>query len=134
MPNLEDIRAYRVHEILAARRNQLDRNLLVKDGGKPYIDSRLHRFPSESEASWTGTQNGVVSRPDRAFLINYAARIWSKLNQYVFSQPIVREGIDEDFAKDASRTGLSINQLMQNLSADYTVGQWAWIGVDRSTC
>ena len=131
-----DLRATRRHKILDVRQQQLRLNLMVKDGGAPYINERLSKFHCESNASWLGDgtgAGGVLSRPDRSFLINYAGRIVTKNNQYVFGQDILRPGIDHDFEQDATRTGLTINQFMQEVSAHFTAGQWAWIGVDRGT-
>ncbi len=132
MPQESDVRATRQHAILSERHGQLARNLLVKDGGGAYINARLARFPCESDLSWSGKgTSGTTSRKERAFLINYAARIIAKINQYVFSQNITRDGIDEDFALDASRTGMSINRVMASLSAAQLAGQWSWLGIDR---
>ena len=133
MAGKKDIRASRRHRILDARASQLSRNLLVKDGGRPYIDDRLSRFPCESTLSWNGDGDKVPSRPDRAFLINYASRIVTKIGQYVFGQDVIREGIDEAFEDDTTRTGRSVNEFMQDVDANYTAGQWAWIGIDRGT-
>jgi len=143
-----DIRATREHKILKKRSAQLSNNLKAKAGGGDYIKARLSRFPCESDASWSGTTSnpkettwsenwfkgdsgGVTGRKERAFLINYAARIVEKINQYVFGQDVKREGIDEEFEKDATKTGLSINSFMSEVSGSYSAGQWAWIGVDR---
>lgn len=144
-----DIRATRKHKVLIRRERQLGYNLLSKSGGGPYVDARLTRFTCESDASWAGTAatrlkeskfsanwhrsdtSGIIGRKDRAFLINYAGRIVSKINQYVFGQDIERSGIDDAFAQDATKTGLTINALMDEVSASYTAGQWCWIGVDR---
>lgn len=129
-----DLRTTRVHKILSDRLTQLQRNLLALAGGGPYIEERLTKFPSESTLSWTGTSDGTIkSRKDRAFLINYAARVAHKITQYVFSQGIEREGIDDVFAKDTTKTGLTIDAFMKTVSESVTAGQWSWIGIDRGT-
>lgn len=118
-------------------------------GGKDYIDARLTRFPCESDVSWAGNSQGsvheskwssnwakpggsIIGRKDRAYCINYARRIVTKINQYVFGGDIIRNGIDEAFQVDATKTGLSVNCLMQEASASLTAGQWCWLSVDRA--
>jgi len=133
MPETADIRATRKHKILSDRNEQLRRNLMAKAGGGAYITARLSRFPCESDASWNGDGSGIQGRPDRSFLINYAGRIVTKVNQYVFGQDVGRNNVDETFAADATRTGLTVDEFMQNVSGNYTAGQWDWIGVDRGT-
>jgi len=149
MAQTGDIRASRTNKILSNRSAQLSYNLKARNGGGAYIDARLTRFPCESDASWSGTNGGtqeeskwsanwhqadsggVIGRKDRAFLLNYASRIVHKINQYVFGQPVTRTGIDTVFEKDSTKTGLSVNSLMDAVSGSYTAGQWCWLGVDR---
>jgi len=128
----KDIRATREHEILKERRPQLSMNLSVLHGGKPYIKERLSKFPSESDLSWKG-KGETKGRPDRAFLVNYAARIIQKLVQYTFAQGVVREGIDPDFEKDATKTGTSVNQFWKQVHKDFLGGQWGWVQIDRGS-
>lgn len=129
----DDIRATRVHKILASRRDQLSKNLLVHAGGAPYIETRLTRFPHEPNTSWFGNvQADIVGRKDRAYLINYATRIATKINQLVLGQEQKRAGVAEDFALDATKTGMSISQAMARVSEFLTVSQWCWIGIDRA--
>jgi len=132
MADTKDLRATRIHKILAARQTQLVRNLKAKDGGGDYINARLGKFPCESRLSWEGAGD-IPPRKDRAFLINYAGRIVSKINQYVFGQDIDRAGISEEFEQDATKTGMSIDRFMSEVSGAYSAGQWAWIGVDRGS-
>ncbi len=143
-----DVRGTRKHTVLARRERQLRLNTMVREGGAEYISVRLARFPYESDSSWNGAQSsdsraswksdslGVATgnsqgRKDRAFLINYASRIVVKTNNYVFAQGIGRDGIDETFELDVSKTGLTVNAFMEEVSAAYTAAQWCWIGVDR---
>jgi hypothetical protein len=134
MATTDDKRASRTHTILDSRLQQLQRNLMVLDGGGPYIEERLNRFSAESNSSWNGdTSRGIQSRKDRAFLINYAGRVATKITQYVFSQSVTREGADETFIRDTTKTGLSIDAFMKTIAKTYTAGRWAWIGVDRGT-
>lgn len=145
MADANDILATRRHRFVADRAERIRLNSLVLDGGDAYIDARLCRLPYESDQSWGGAAaqpsetrfsaspiRTTPGRRQRAFLVNYAARIASKLDQYVFAQLPGREGVDPDFAADASRTGLSINDVMAAASRLVTACRWCWIGVDRS--
>ena len=128
----QDIRLTRVHKILAARSHQLNLNISAVKGGNLYIKQRLTRFPCESDVSWCGDKTiGIVGRKDRAFLIPYASRISTKLNQYLFSTPPTREGVDPDFSANVTKTGVSINAFWEQVSEMYTASQWGWICVDR---
>jgi hypothetical protein len=140
MATQDDIRAARRHKILQKRGTQLGYNALAASGGNDYIEARLTRFPCETDTSWAGSSAlgrlsngaGVLGRKDRAYCINYARRIVTKINQYVFGADIVRNGIDPVFEQDATKTGLSIGNLMQEASSAVTFGQWCWISVDRA--
>jgi hypothetical protein len=141
----KDIRITRRNQIIEARANQLKLNQLVTAGGKPYINARLTQCPFEPDVSWNGKSGAQISegrftnspshgeegRKNRAFLINYAARIAAKINQYVFSTEVKREPIDTAFLADATRTGMSLNDLMRKVSTLITSCGWCWIGVDR---
>lgn len=138
MADQKDIRAVRKHPIMQARESQIATNLSSIRGGKPYIEERLHRHASESEASWSGQSqvagirlSGAVGRKDRAYLPSYARRISNKIQQYVFGQPIAREGIDEDFKRDADRCGCPLQSLMAELSQTVDGAGWGWIQADR---
>jgi len=129
-----DKRATREHLILTDRKTQIQRNLMADAGGGPYINDRLTRFPSESKLSWEGSSDGTIrSRKERAFLINYAGRVTTKIIQYVFSQGVARDGIDAVFRKDATKTGMTIDNLMKQVGRNQIAGQWSWIGIDRGT-
>lgn len=137
MPAEKDERISRSHIIHAERASQIGLNLLAITGGRPYIAARLSRLPFESEASWSGhrTMAAGVSggREDRAFLINYAGRIATKINQYVFSTEVQRQGADSRFLADATRTGTTISALMLQVSEIITAARWCWISVDRNS-
>jgi len=116
---------------------------LALDGGKPYIEERLSRFPAESEASWRGhaalarvrslflgdTQN-IHGRKDRAYNLNHFGRIIQKMCQYVFSGDIKRVGIDEKWALDVTRSRLSIDQFWKKVLKIGTAARWCWVRVD----
>jgi len=134
MSENDDIRLTRTHVILHHREEQISRNIAAVEGGKPYIDLRLNRFPSESDSSWCGdSDRGVVGRKERAYNINYPRRITSKLNQYVFGNPITREGADEEFVTDVTRCGQTANEFMEHVNEAYTSGGWCWVSVDRGS-
>lgn len=129
----EDILATRTHPILTARQVQLALNLRALRGGTPYIDARLSRFPYEPEASWSGnTQTGAKGRRDRAFLFNYLGRIASKFNQYVFDTKPQRKGADMAWLADVTRTRMTADSFMADVSSTLTAARWCWIGVDRA--
>lgn len=129
-----DVRKTRKHAILSARETQITRNLLAEAGGGDYINARLSRFPSESNLSWTGNvKDGIASRADRSFLINYAGRVVKKIIQYVFGQGVSREGVDAAFGRDCTNTGTSLTQFTRDVAKTYLAGGWAWIGIDRGT-
>ena len=85
MPDsFEALIAERQHTILDARGDQLRVNLLALDGGRPYVEERLSRFPSEAEVQWSGKgtfkkkttwpkadSTAICGRRDRAYLVNY---------------------------------------------------------------
>ena len=57
----------RKHPVYIERMVQIMRNRLAVDGGRPYIDARLHRAPNETDVSWFGSvEDGIVGRKDRA--------------------------------------------------------------------
>lgn len=128
----ENIVASRTHKILSIRAAKLRLNLLLKQGGRPYVETRLHRAPNESDRSWNGdTADGIVGRKDRAFQINDGGRIQQKINDYLFSEPGKRDGIDPAFSADVTASGLSVRQYFQEVSGLLTAGQWVWLHVDR---
>lgn len=122
----------RRHRIISDRAQQLAYNIDLMHGGQPYIDARLTRFPYESEASWTGNQStGAKGRRDRAFFTNYAGRVVRKITQFAFGGEVSRDGIDPEFASDATKTMITIDGLMQDVSNMLTAARWCWLQVDR---
>jgi len=129
---MKNIIMSRRHRDYKTRIEQLTYNLLALYGGRPYIEARLQRAPNESETSWLGSDTDKIpARTRRAFLINDAGRVASKIEQYLFSQPVVREGIGAEFMADATSTGISIGGFWRDVNNAYTAGQWAWLQVDR---
>lgn len=130
----------RIHRAYAKRISQISLNLLSFRGGRDYISRRLWRAPNESDISWNGrsklTQKsgdmgafGMVGRVDRATLVNDAARVVNKINQYLFKEDATRQGIDEEWAKDVTGYGQSISSFWQDVSENFTVSQWVWLQV-----
>ncbi len=129
MPNIV---ATRKHKILITREDQLTYNLLALRGGRPYVSSRLWRQPNESDRSWFGVSGtGIPGRRERAYLINDAGRISKKINDYLFSREITRNGMDEAWSLDVTTTKLTVNQFWEDVSETLTAGQWCWLQVDR---
>ena len=143
----------RMHPTLAVRYGQISTNLLALDGGRPYIDARLSRFPAESPVQWDGSTTSakgvidaskwpalsspsvgaageVTGRRDRAYLTNYCDRIATKLDQYVFQQLPERDGLDEDWAENVTATGWDINRYWRRVSELITSCRWCWVGAD----
>lgn len=124
--------AERNNEIYKDRSARIALNVRAYHGGKPYIDSRLSRFPSESDVDWAGDiRTNSDGRKQRAYLINYCQRIATKINQFVFSEGVRREGVDAAFAADVTTTGIGLNQFMADVSAMITACRWCWVSVDR---
>lgn len=127
-----DLRLERQHAIRRDRLTQLRRNFAAWRGGVPYIDLALTRYRCETDTSWLGDRSrGVLGRKDRTSYINYAGRIVSKVNQYVFSQGVEREGIGEEFRDDSTASGLGIDRLMEDACSVLTCAGWCWLHADR---
>lgn len=130
--NPDTLIAKRIHPVLDARRENIRINLLCRDGGQPYIDERLFRYPYESDISWYGAGDGNgATRKDRTSYTNSAGRIVDKVEQYIFKGGIKRDGIDPDFQGNASATGKTVNQVMSDVSQYLTTCGWAWLQIDR---
>lgn len=122
----------RQHRQYAARIDQIRYNLLAIAGGRPYIDARLQRAPNEADLSWAGSSTDQIpGRKQRAFLINDAGRVAAKIEQYLFAQPVTRDGIDEVFAEDVTTTGLTIQSFWRDVCTSFTGGQWVVLQADR---
>lgn len=125
----------RKHRYLQKRGGQIELNRLSALGGRPYIEMRLERAANESNLSWFGVDddgNQVCSgRKNRAAYVNDASRVCQKIEQYLFSQPIERDGIDKDFAKDVTGDGIGIDAFVQEVCREVTVAGWCWVQVDR---
>jgi hypothetical protein len=132
----QEIITTRINPVLASRLDQIRINMLAVAGGRPYIDERLSRFPKELSVDWDGggasvSGSGFPGRRARTFLVNHCLRAMKKLNQFVFATPPDRENIDEEFEKDCTLTGLSIDQFMAEAAIAKTASRWCWIGIDR---
>ena len=125
----------RKHRYLQLRGGQIELNRLSALGGRPYIDMRLERAANESDLSWFGLDDEgkqvCKGRKDRAAYVNDAARVCQKIEQYLFSQPIAREGIDKEFEKDVTGDGIGIDAFVQEVCREITVAGWCWVQVDR---
>ncbi len=125
----------RVHRYLKLRGRQIFLNRLAALGGRPYIEERLERAANESDLSWLGIddekQQVCKGRKERAAYVNDAARVCQKIEQYLFSQPIVRKGADEAFLDDVTGDGIGIDAFVQQVCREITVAGWCWVQVDR---
>ena len=146
MPTLNELIPERQHRTLNRRGGQIAVNLLALNGGKPYIDARLSRFPAESTLAWGGSQSEVyknkfppltgssygnkTGRRERAYNVNHLARIIGKINQYVFATAPQRDGIDEEFARDVTLSQMGINRYWRRVSSMMTAARWCWVWVD----
>ena len=125
----------REHRYLSLRGQQIRLNRLSALGGRPYINERLERAANESDLSWLGTDDTgkkvCSGRRDRAAYVNDAARVCQKIEQYIFSQPILRVGADERFVLDVTGEGVGIDAFMQKVCREITTSGWCWVQVDR---
>lgn len=131
---------HREHPIILARKSQIIRNHLANKGGKPYINARLWRASNESDLSWFGNSNnavyggsGYVGRIDRACDVNDAGRVVRKINQYLFSSPTSRSGIDKEWSRDVTGESCDIDKFWELVSEEITTAGWCWIQIDRSS-
>jgi len=134
--------ANRQHVTYENRREKLILNLLALNGGRPYIDARLNKFPGESTIDWSGTSatvnksrfgdtvNRVAGRKHRAYLINNAGRVAEKIRQYVYAKPPERGQQNLDLLSDITRQGDSINSFMGEVLKQLVATKWCWIGID----
>jgi len=126
--------AKREHPIHKTRADRLNINTLALEGGEPYIEARLSRFPGETRISWDGGQrldgSAVTGRKAQAHCIPYGARIAEKISQYVFAEAAKREGVDEDVESNITRDGTSISQFMRRVNNALTACGWCWVLVD----
>ena len=133
-PTPDEIIVYRVHPDLIARQRQLTINILGLEGGRPYVNARLSRFAGENEVDWIGgtRPDGSCStgRLQQTHAFPYLGRIAGKINQHVFQEEPVRENSDELITADITRNGLSVNDLMRQVSDYLLATSWCWIGID----
>lgn len=123
----------RIHRILSKRVYQHEMNRLASLGGRPYVDARLWRAPNETDISWAGDRSaGIVGRKERTACVNDAARVASKINQYIFKHQAARSGADEAFLSNCTGDGESVHEFMQRVCSSITHGRWCWLQVDRA--
>jgi len=130
----DEIVVYRRHPTYTARRQQLVTNLLGLGGGRPYVNARLSRYAGENEIDWCGGKRPDGSRStgrlQQTHAFPYLGRIASKINQYVFQDPPVREAADLGVVADITRDGQSVNDIMRRVSRHILAAGWCWVGVD----
>ena len=138
----DKVLAQRENVTYTERKRKLVLNSLVLHGGRPYVDTRLTRFPGESSIDWEGTLADVSKtkwkdatpkiegRRYRAYLVNNAARVAEKIRQYVFAKPPQRDNENTDMQADITRQGESLNAFMGNVLKNIVATKWCWIGID----
>jgi len=141
----EQVIAQREHVIYKARAEKLNLNVLALHGGRPYVNTRLTRFPGESTIDWDGTSGRtnksqfgnqsikVEGRKYRAYLVNNAGRIAEKIRQYVFAKNPDRANQNPEMLADITRQGDSINSFMGQVLKNLVATSWCWIGIDAPT-
>lgn len=130
---MDNLLITRENEILTARRNHLELNALAADGGEEYVNRRLWRGINESEISWSGEVSGdrvIPGRKKKTFNLNDAGRISGKIEQYIFSEQIVRNGANPDFIENVSGTREGIDAFMLAVCHQITLCGWCWLQVD----
>lgn len=136
--SVKNILLERRHMILAARLAQIKLNHLAIKGGRPYINAQLWRAPNEPDISWEGTSiaepnvPGLKGRKDRACIVNDAGRVAGKINQYLFKESVLRDGIDVSFAANVDGQRSSIGAFFERVSDEITATGWCWVQVDRA--
>jgi hypothetical protein len=123
-----------LHPTLKARREQIGINLLGVDGGRRYVEARLSRFSAETKIEWEGGNRAdgskVTGRKDRSHNVPTLGRLVSKVNQYVFSEPPVRDGAEPDVIDSITNAGQSVDDLMKRVNRYVIAAGWCWLGVD----
>ena len=123
----------REHKIIEMRSAQMALNWLCYKGGQEYINKRLMRGIHEDDRSWFGKpKEGILPRKERSHYVPYAERIVDKIEEYIWSKPIKRDGADKAFVLNADRTGMSVDEVLQLVQEYWTVCGWGWINVDRT--
>lgn len=125
----------RENAILAKRKQKLILNRLAYLGGEDYVRARLWRAPNESMLSWEGRSfsqsygEWSTGRRDRAVCHREGGRIADKINQYIFSVPVDRQGVASDFERMASVDGRSLSEVWQEVSTAITLCGWCWVAI-----
>ena len=125
----------RKHAIIAKRERKQRLNALAYTGGADYVHERLWRAPNESDFSWRGRQTSGnysgwdTGRRDRAVCHHEGGRVVDKINQYLFSKPVKRDGVDEAFAQHAGIAGESLAEVWESVSRAVTLNGWCWVAI-----
>jgi hypothetical protein len=125
----------RHHQTYDARSWQMYVNILGgMKGGREYVDERLCRYGAETTLSFEGgnREDGstIHGRRDQTHAVPRLRRLVDKINQYVISPEIVREGCPDEICEDIDRQGSSVDDVMRKVNDYLTTCGWAWIGID----
>jgi hypothetical protein len=131
---MPDVLIERENSILTARKSQLEINIAAWHGGRGDVDKRLERYAGEESLSWTGgrAKDGgqITGRKQQAFCIPLCGRLIDKSNQYLFSKPPKRNNAKDEFVANATRDGVTLQDLMKEINSYLTVTNWCWLGID----
>ena len=114
---------YRKNSQYSANERRWRRAAEAYSGGREYIETALIRHVSEIDLEF-------AERRRRAYYFNYPRAIARRITQYALSVDPVRRNADNGLAADWSRTGLSVNDVMRQLSTLLNVYGRAWLQVE----
>ncbi|MBR2345369.1 MAG: hypothetical protein IKA71_06245 [Lentisphaeria bacterium] len=114
---------HRRHPEYAANERRWKRSSDAYSGGREYIEQALIRHVSEIDLEF-------AERRRRAYYFNYPRAIARRITQYALSVEPVRYNAGTELVEDWSRTGLSTNDVMRQLSTLLNVYGRAWLVVD----
>lgn len=123
----------RENSVYTSRKSQLEINIAAWRGGRDYVNKRLERYPAEEDLSWQGGVvggNTVTGRKQQALCIPLCGRLVEKSNQYLFSKTPKRTNARDQFVANATRDGVSLQALFEEINAYLTATKWCWLGVD----
>lgn len=130
----DEVALSRSNHIIQKRSRQLSWNTLGLHGGRDYVKLRLSRYAGESRIDWEGGERGdgtkVTGRRQQSHCFPYLRRIADKIGQHVFGEAPQREGINPEFAEDATADGRTLDDVMKEANDYVTACRWCWIGVD----
>lgn len=100
------------------------------EGGREWFKENVFRYIKEGDIEYN-------SRVERAYRFNHTREVVDLINKYLFKQNIIRNEEDapdsvKEFWKSATRSGLSIGNLMRQVSKKTSIFGRIGIVVDRT--